>query len=172
MLLRSLTGIDCIQSCVVDGCLRTFHKESDTKWRQLHQRAHLQKQVKEWTSGEVGFWLEHSFPFFGDFLMLKYKKKILNSNVNGKILLKQKGAKELRKLLIKVIGMPEDHAYTVSEAIVGKAPVGTSERRDGVEHPKRVRVGAYLSSQVIKQVRDDVRSSPYKMKAMLSLDDF
>ena len=153
--------IDHLVPCKVIGCERQFHIKSDAKWIVLHQKAHLQKHVELWSPGETAFWFEHTFPFFGDFLLSNYKKRIIAKNINGKVLIKKNRSKDLRqKILMKVIGMPEDHAYTVSEAIMGKAPA--DER--WAEHPKRVRVGAFLSENVRQDVRIGMASrttSPY-----------
>jgi hypothetical protein len=152
---------DRIAPCVVQGCDRTFHEKSDHYLVEMHQHAHLQKEVKRWTMGEVAYWLEMTFPFFGDFLLLQYKRAIVEKNITGKKLLKPSSAKELRRLLMKNIGMPEDHAYTVTEAVVGRAPA--DER--WAEHPKKLRAGAYLSQDIRSGVRENSSStSPYKMK--------
>ena len=151
---------DRIAPCVVDGCDRMFHVQSDHDVIKMHQRAHLQKHVKQWTKGETAFWLETTFPFFGDFLINKYKNIIIEKNITGRILMKPSSAKELRKILMKNVGMPEDHAFTVSEAVVGRAPA--DER--WAEHPKRIiRAGAYLSQDIRAGVKERVRLSPYKI---------
>ena len=139
----------CI-NCVVQGCSRTFHRTSEMEIIERHERKHLQKNIGLWTSGDVGFWLEKSFPFFGDFLMLNYKKKIIAHNVDGNTLKGYVQPQELRsKLFMKLIGMPEDHAYTVSEAIVGRT---TPQDERWVEHPKVIRAGAYLSRDVKRNI--------------------
>jgi hypothetical protein len=150
---------DRMMKCVVDGCTRAFRKISEKEFLKRHMKNHLQKKINEWTSGDVSYWLNQTFPFFGDFLLLKYKKSILLHNIDGKKLKAYQKPNELRsKLLMKILKMPEDHAFTVCEAVVGRTP---KEER-WAENPKVVRLGAYLSRDVKEAVKRD-RDQKYKV---------
>ena len=146
--------------CVVVGCTRTFHQRSEQELIRRHEKKHLQDTIEQWTPGMVGFWLEQHFPFFGDFLLLKYQKNVLRHGITGRALSKYVDSKDLReKVFMKLIGMPEDHAYTVCEAIVGRT---TPEEERWAEHPKKVRAGAFLSREVRMSIAQTTRERKKK----------
>ena len=63
--------------------------------------------------------------------------------MTGKRLKGAKNCAELRKLLKKAVGMPEDHVYTTVEVLSGKTQVETF-----AEYPKRLRAGGFVSQRV------------------------
>ena len=135
--------IDTVECCKVAGCPAKFRKLSQAEHALRHERMHLQKEFDKWTAAEVSFWLRKSFPFFGDFMLKQYCRRIELHQVSGKRLKSSESNEDLRRLLKKAVGMPEDHAYTCVEVLSGKSQVETF-----AEHPKRVRAGAFVSQSV------------------------
>ncbi len=149
---------DTLVKCPVRGCDDVwYHCKSQADLARRHERAHLQKHWRKWTPEEVEFWLQRTFPFFGDFLLRAYGQRIVDNRISGKQLHSFRNDVLLRRMLQKVVGMPEDHAYTTAEAILGRT---TAADEMGVERPKKTRAGAYLNASVAAGTDRWKRESP------------
>jgi hypothetical protein len=135
--------LDTLKPCHVAGCPAKFRSLSQVEQAARHERMHLQKEFDRWTAAEVSFWLCKSFPFFGDFMLKQYCRRIELHQVTGQRLKAAESNLELRRLLTKAVGMPEDHVYTCVEVLSGRSQVETF-----AEYPKRVRAGAFVSQKV------------------------
>ena len=76
-------------------------------------------------------------------MLKQYCRRIELHQVTGKRLKASENSQDLRRLLKKAVGMPEDHAYTCVEVLSGRSQVETF-----AEFPKRVRAGAFVSQNV------------------------
>ena len=154
---------DTVEQCNVYGCPAKFRKKSQRDLAIRHERMHLQKEVGKWSAAEVSYWLQTKFPFFGDFQLQQYCRRIQMNDVTGRKLKDAESNSDLRRLLKKAVGMPEDHTYTCVEALSGKSQVETL-----AQFPKRIRAGAFVSSEVLAGVSKWDKKRDLKWKRRLT----